>query len=192
MKKLVAMVLTFLLILTGCSTVRVTKIDDDIKTDNLKFRKEYTAVGDNNLYEYTTYDNVVDLINDGTGIVYFGYPECNLCKDVVPILNNVAEEKEVKVIMYYNFKDIRDNNTDEYKRLLSILSEYTNEDFKEIKAPTIMFIGKDGIKGMYVGSEAERISEEDETIIKNNFISLIDKMSEDVTEDLTNNEVIDN
>ena len=156
MKKLVAIVLTFLLILTGCSTIKVTKIDDDIKTDNLKFKKEYTEVKENNIYEYTTYDNVMDLIENGSGIIYFGYPDCTLCNDVVPILNDVAEEKEVSTIMYYNFKEIKDNNTNEYIKLVDILKNYI--ELEEITAPTIIFVGKNKETNVYSGDSNTYLS----------------------------------
>ena len=51
MKKLVALVLTFLLILTGCSTVSVTKVKDDTKTDAIRFSSEYSTVKKDNVYK---------------------------------------------------------------------------------------------------------------------------------------------
>ena len=45
MKKLVALLLTFLILLTGCSTVEITKVEDDIKTDSIRFYREYKKVG---------------------------------------------------------------------------------------------------------------------------------------------------
>ena len=191
MKKLVAMVLTFLLILTGCSTVKVTKINDDIKTDNLKFRSEYTKVKDDNVYEYTTYDNIIELINSGTGIIYFGYPDCTLCKDIVPLLNDVAEEKEIKTIMYYNFKEIKDNNTDEYQRLVRVLSDNIEDEINDIKAPTILFVVEGKIINIYTKTdENEEMLEEDINNLKNEFTVLIDKMLEE--NDPIRDDIIDN
>ena len=62
MKKLVALLLTFLLVLTGCNTVEVTKVKDDNDTDAIKFHDEYSNVEKDNIYEYSTYDNVIDTI----------------------------------------------------------------------------------------------------------------------------------
>ena len=36
-----ALLLTFLLVLTGCQMVEVTKVEDDIETDAIRFSKEY-------------------------------------------------------------------------------------------------------------------------------------------------------
>ncbi len=183
MKKLVAVLLTFLLVLTGCNSVEVTKVKDDIKTDGIRFHEEYEMVDKNNLYDYATYDNVIETIKSDTGIIYLGFPTCALCKEVVPILNDVAKEKNIKSILYYNFKDIRDNNTLEYKELSEILSEYIkvdDEGNKRITAPTVIFVNKGNIVGVYIGvisSDLEElITEEEKNSLKSNFSSLIDKM----------------
>ena len=44
MKKLVAILLTFLLVLVGCDSVEITKVDDDLKTDAIRFSNEYEKV----------------------------------------------------------------------------------------------------------------------------------------------------
>ena len=67
MKKLVALLLTFLLVITGCT---VTKVEDETETDAIKFNKEYPSVSKGNVYKYATYNNVVDTIENGSGIIY--------------------------------------------------------------------------------------------------------------------------
>lgn len=193
MKKLVAIVLTFLFILMGCSKVEVTKVEDDIKTDAIKFHNEYKKVNKDNIYEYETYDNIVDIINKKTGIIYLGFPNCDLCKEITPILNDVAKENSIDKISYYNFKDIRENNTLEYKELVNILSDYILEDDegnKRISAPTVIFVRKGNIVGVYKGvitkEQEEIITEEQKNTLKLNFKSLIEKIliEETTTEEL--------
>ena len=183
MKKLVALILTFLLVFTGCSKVKVTKVKDDIKTDGIKFSEEYKTVDKNNLFEYATYGNIVDILTFETGVIYLGFPSCNLCKEIVPIINEVAKNKKLEKISYYNFTEIRNNNTKEYQQLVDLLSDYLKEDeegTKRITAPTVIFVNKGNIVGMYIGkisSDAEEIiTDEQKEELKNNFSSLIDKM----------------
>lgn len=183
MKKLVALLLTFLLVLTGCNTVEVTKVKDDIQTDGVRFNDDYNVDIEDNRYEYATYYNVMETIKEGTGIIYLGFPTCTLCKEVVPVLNETAKEKGIKKIMYYNFKNIRDNNTDEYKELAELLSDYIKEDDegnKRIQAPTVIFVNKGKIVGIYIGvinSDSEEIMTlEEKQNLKLNFLSLINKM----------------
>lgn len=196
MKKLVALILTFLLVLTGCNTVEVTKVKDDIKTDSIRFHNDYNTVDKDNIYEYATYSNVIDTLNNGTGIIYLGFPTCSLCKEIVPVLNDVAKQKNIKSILYYNFRDIRDNNTQEYQELAKLLSDYINVDDEgneRITAPTVVFVNKGDIVGVYIGtinSDSEEIfTDEQKEALKNNFASLIDKMliePETTSEETTN------
>lgn len=194
MKKLVALLLTFLLVLLGCNSIEVTKVEDDIKTDSIRFNDEYKSAGKNNIYEYATYDNVIERLNKGTGIIYLGFPTCSLCKEIVPILDEVAKKRNIDNILYYNFKDIRNDNTKEYQELVDILSDYLKEDEEKnlrISAPTVIFVNKGRIVGVYIGKispdSEEIITEEEKINLKNNFLSLIDKMSvEDIEKEEQN------
>lgn len=183
MKKLVVLLLTFLLVLVGCSTVEIKKVEDDVETDAIKFNKEYHLGDDKNVYKYAIYDNVMDTIENGTGIIYLGFPSCALCKEITPLLNEVAKKKGIDEILYYNFKDIRENNTEEYVKLTNILYDYIKEDEQEdkkIKAPTIIFVNKGNIIGVYVGSLSsdfeEVLPDEEKVKLKSNLSSLFDKL----------------
>lgn len=183
MKKLVALLLTFLLVLTGCNGIEVTKVEDDIQTDAIRFSKEYNLEDNNNVYKYATYDSVIDIVKHGTGIIYLGFPNCDLCKEVIPVLNEVVKEKDIDEVLYYNFKDIRENNTNEYIELVDLIAEYIKTDDegnKMIQAPTIIFVNNGNIVGVYnraINSSSEELMSDDEkNNLKQNFSSLIDKM----------------
>ncbi len=162
--------------------VEVTKVEDDIETDAIRFSKEYDLDDNENVYKYATYDNVMDIIKNDTGIIYLGFPTCALCKEVIPVLNDVAKEKDVKEILYYNFKDIRDNNTTEYQELAELLSDYIKTDDegnKRVQAPTVIFVNKGTIVGVYIGminsSSEELMTDDEKNNLMQNFSSLIDK-----------------
>ena len=192
MKKLVAVILTFLFILVGCSKVKVTKVEDDIKTDAIRFHDEYKKVDKDNIFEYETYYNITEILKEKTGIIYLGFPGCDLCEEITPVLDEVAKEKNINKISYYNFKDIRENNTKEYQELIKILSEYTLEDeskIEQIIAPLVIFVRKGYIVGVYkgeiLGNSEDIMTEEHINNLKQNFLSLIDKMLiEEIEEDI--------
>lgn len=186
MKKLVALLLTFLLVLVGCSSVEITKVDDDNNTDSIRFSKEYEMNNTNNLYKYSSYDNIIDTLNNKTGVIYLGFSSCDLCKKIVPILNDVAKENKIKEILYYDFKDIRENNTKEYQELYDILKDYIiDKDLNKIKAPTVIFVNKGVITGIYIGTidsdSEEIITEEKKKKLEDNFNSLLKKMKQNET-----------
>ncbi|MEG2351650.1 MAG: thioredoxin family protein [Bacilli bacterium] len=182
MKKLGALLLTFLLVLTGC---KVQKIEDENDSDALKFNKEYSLVEKSNVYKYTSYAKVNEIIKTGSGIIYLGFPSCPWCKEITPVLNEIAKEKNVKEIFYYNHKDIRVNETKEYKQLVSLLSDFLEPDEsgdKKIYAPTIVFVQNGIIKGIHVGSveghdaHERAMTEDEKKALKQIYSNLIDKV----------------
>lgn len=186
MKKLVALVLTFLFLLTGCSKVEVTKIEDDIKTDAIRFYEDYKKVGKKNIYEYETFDNILDIMNNKSGIIYLGFPSCALCKEITPILNEAAKEKNISKISYYDFKNIRDNYTFEYEKIIKKLSTFLDEDDegnKRLTAPSVIFVNEGEIVGYYKGvlgsSSEELLTIEEKQKLKEEFLNFIDKVLEE-------------
>ena len=53
-----------------------------VKTDNEKFSDEYGITTDN-VFVYRTQDEILKILQHGTGIVYLGFPECPWCKAYV-------------------------------------------------------------------------------------------------------------
>lgn len=188
MKKLVALLLTFLLVLLGCNSVEVTKVDDDIENDGIRFSKDYPSVSVSNVYKYATLDNVIEIIEKGSGIIYLGFPTCPWCKEAVPVLNEAAKDRKIKEIFYYNFREIRENNTEGYQTLVSLLSDYIDEDEegnKKIGAPTVVFVQNGKIKGVHIdtveGHDARKRKMTDEEVkqLKVIYTDLIDKVYND-------------
>ena len=54
MKKLVALLLTFLLVLMSCKSIEITRVEDDNNTDSIRFSKEYEMNNTNNIYKYSS------------------------------------------------------------------------------------------------------------------------------------------
>ena len=44
-------------------------------------------------------EEIFDIL-DGTGIIYFGFPECPWCRNAVPVLLDAAEEVGIEKIYY--------------------------------------------------------------------------------------------
>ena len=109
MKKLISIVL-ILFLLAGCGS-DASKFKKEYESLNGKandagvLHKEITIPEDNPMV-YATYEEVVDMLENGTGIVYFGYPECPWCRAALPVLLEAADEELMTKILYYNNKDI--------------------------------------------------------------------------------------
>lgn len=133
--------------------------------------KEYLKVDvdKNNVMKYTSIDKIIDIIKNGTGVIYLGYPECPWCRKAVPALLEVSESTSIDTIYYLNMKDVKDEDLDSdgniitekegvkgYDELLaaldSILDDYTltkedgttvTADEKRVYVPLVVFV-KDG------------------------------------------------
>lgn len=179
MKKIVYILLVIVevFLITGCGK----------ETDALKFKKEYEdlngktientkykypsiEISKNNKVKYSNYDEVLEVLKDGTGVIYLGYPTCPWCRNAVPVLLEAANEVGIEDIYYINMKEERDEikvkedgtlevvkeGTEGYKKLLKrldlILDDYTLKDIngntvsaneKRIYVPLVIFV-RDG------------------------------------------------
>lgn len=117
----------------------------------------------NNKIEYVDSARVKQVLGNGTGVIYFGFPECPWCRNIVPTLLDVANEYEMD-ILYLNNKAERDTiklddegklvtekeGSKDYYEILDLIGEKAsvydglNDDtIKRLYFPTVIFV-KDG------------------------------------------------
>jgi thiol-disulfide isomerase/thioredoxin len=138
---IIPLVLTFILV--GC-----TKEEKEI--DSEKFAKEYNTVTDDNYFVYRNIDEIIKILEHGTGVVYLGFPECPWCQAYVPMLNEVADIEGLEKIYYYNIYEDRKNNTDSYQKIVNIIGDYLqydDEGNKRIYVPAIIVVSEGKIIG---------------------------------------------
>ena len=141
--------------------------------------REYMEVNINNDNKivYADYKTIFDVL-DGTGVIYFGFPECPWCRNAVPILLEAAEESGIEQIYYLNNHDDRDTKvlkdgevitekegTSNYNKLLekledkaSVYEGLEDETIKRLCYPTVVFV-KNGEITDYIEGTVE--SQED-------------------------------
>jgi len=140
-KKLLLIPIIFAFILIGCTKE---------ETDAEKFAKEYTQLTEDNYFVYRNSEEIIKILEYGTGVVYLGFPECPWCQAYVSMLNEVADIEGLEKIYYYNILEDRKNNTEEYKKMVSILSDYLQYDEegnKRIYVPAVIVVSKGEIVG---------------------------------------------
>lgn len=124
------------------------------ETDSQKFEEEYREIEKDNLFVYKTGEEIIKILENGTGIVYLGFPECPWCQAYVPTLNEVAKEQGIKEIYYFDIKNDRSNNTENYQKIVSLLEEYLNfdnEGNKRIFVPSVTVV----LNGKIIGYNDE-------------------------------------
>ncbi len=186
-KKILFSLLSIMLIfVTGCS--------EEQYTDAEAFKEEYEALNsdddyhdidikDNNPIVYANYQDVMKTL-DGTGVILFGFPECQWCRNAIPVLLSAASDLEVEEIKYFNALSIRDTKsldeegnivtekegTEEYYALVEKLGEdlstyagLNDETIKRIYFPTVVFVKDGEIVDIHV-STVESHTSKDETL----------------------------
>lgn len=168
------------------------------KSDAIKFKEEYESINGKKLYghkvkslnisknnpiKYSTYDEILDVIENKTGIIYLGYKECPWCRSAVPVLLEAASDYKIDTIYYMDIKDERDTyevkdnklvltkkGTKGYYKLLkaldSELDEYVVTDAdgneyktgeKRIYVPFIIFV----LDGKIVGTHTSTVTSQE-------------------------------
>lgn len=146
--KVLSIIILFVLALVGIYYFYTAKQPMKEK-DSIKFAKEYTQVTENNVFVYRTDKEIVDILKNQTGIVYLGFPECPWCQKYVSLLNEVALDKGISEIYYFNIKDARTNKTVAYNDMVEILKDYLptdDEGNKKIMVPDLTFVMEGEVK----------------------------------------------
>ena len=143
MKKVIIGSLIFLS-LVGCGKNKEVKQE----TTTNKFKEEYEllnnkedyiniTIKNNNPIVYSNLEEINDIIDNKSGLIYLGYPESNSCRDALPILIEAAKQTGLKKIYYLNTKDLDINNS-KYAKL--------NEYIKSFEGINVIFVkDKDNI-----------------------------------------------
>lgn len=142
-KKLLIILILILVCVSGCSI----KKEEDL-TDAEMFHKEY-AVSKDNPFKYATIDEVLDILENGSGIILFGTSDSEVSSKTVRIFFEAMKETghEKEKIYYYDPIKIRDNQTKEYDKLVSLLYDYLDyrdDEGEYLYLPAIYFV-RDGM-----------------------------------------------
>lgn len=155
-----------------CDAIKFKEEYESLNGEKSKSGKIYpeVSIDEDNIVEYIDMKEAVELIQNDSGVFYFGFPECPWCRNAVPVLLQAADSTDIDKIYYINMSDKRDireldedgnvvttqEGSDGYSELIkvldSILLDYTIEDKdgneislgeKRVYVPLVVFV-KDG------------------------------------------------
>lgn len=168
-----------------------TNIPED--NDIIKFKQEYESLNntksednkdyltlnikEDNKILYKTGDEIIDILENKTGVIYFGFNTCPWCRNIITPLLNSAKNNNIKNLYYVDIKDIRssykveDNKltkevlgTKSYYKILELLDKYleplilteNDEQYdtkeKRLYAPTVVVVKEGEILDLHSGS----------------------------------------
>ncbi len=173
------------------------KLNNRVNSNNNKVYPTVDISSDNPI-KYSSYDEIFQILESGTGVIYLGFPECPWCRNLVPVLLSAAKEVELDTLYYLNISEDRDlllldenkniitekEGNKKYFELVSkldqILDEYilTANDGSEVKTgekriylPLVIFVKNGEIVGYHDGTVE---SQEDP------YVALTDRENEEL------------
>lgn len=223
MKKNLIIITSIVVIIAVMSSVLLFLKNDEPQViytdDEIKFKDEYeklngTELSDNyilkainidsdNNVKYVSDDQLLNVLTIGTNVIYFGWPDCNWCRTMLPILISTLKENNVDTLYYYNFKSLRtayEENNDEkkvklYEDIINIIGNDIETVFdedskrsgeKKMLAPTVVFIKNGNYIGLHfktVDSQTDassKLTKEEEEELKKKYKTLIESINNNV------------
>lgn len=118
-RAIAAAVLATTLMLGACSSTggsgdtAVTGEYADLNGTTTSSGQQYLDVNleDDHVFTALNEDEAVDFLRTGTGVIYFGFPECPWCRAAMPVMDEAARNVELEQIQYLNVLDIRDTRS---------------------------------------------------------------------------------
>ena len=193
-KKILLGIIGIILIAAIIIVVLVVRDNKKIeyRKDALKFESEYEKLNNqgndyndklyleldiakDNVIEYATEEEIVEVLEKGSGVIYFGFPNCPWCRAMINPLLETAKENGIKKIYYLNILELRDaykvedkevlrtkEGSDAYYKILDELSEYLSDysitdakgkeyktGVKRLYAPTVVMVKKGKVKAFH-------------------------------------------
>lgn len=148
------------------------------KIDNSKNTYEKVILENDNPFVYINENQAIDIINNKSGIILFGYASCPYTRSIISILSEVASDMGISKIYYLDISGIRDSykvsekkvkqiskGTDGYNLILKSLDKYLSNysitdskgkiystDVKRIYSPTLIVVKNGEVIGFHEGT----------------------------------------
>lgn len=131
---------------------------ENLSNNSSQFTNEQnTEIESNVFYEMSASEFIDDLESDSDGIYYLGFPDCPWCKELKPIIEDVAKKYGITV----NYVQTRDENrnllyTEEQKeKIISYLGDYLETDDegnKVIYVPMVINLKNGNVVSSHIGT----------------------------------------
>lgn len=124
MTKIKSLIILFIAIAGAYFIYHHFDTNDEIEPVVDRFSSEYNQVSENNIFKYSTTDEILNTLEGGTGYVFLCTPKSEWCNYYAAYLNEALMENGIDTIYYYNIEKDRTLNTMKYNRILNVLQPY--------------------------------------------------------------------
>lgn len=127
-------IIVAIFLLVGVGAVWISQSTDQPQessqsvSESVAFHEEYPGVSEDNRFVYSTGDEVLELFENGTGMVFLGFKECPWCQGLAPRVDEAAKAEDIEKIHYLDIRQARAQNDEIYQQLVDILEPYLAKD----------------------------------------------------------------
>ena len=143
MRKLLAALLGVLMLMTACGC-------QDKSSEALRFKREYEqlngqkdddgkpypeiSIPEENTVRYVDSEKICEAFENGTHVIYLGWPECGWCRRMLPVLLQTVKEYSGISVYYFSIKAARqayeDGSDEKLAQIyLNIVEELKRDDY---------------------------------------------------------------
>ncbi len=137
LKLILFIFMIYLFILLG------TKSYDIEISDNIRFANEYKDISKNNIFIYTNENQVLEILNGKSGILFMGFSSNIWSHYYAEYLNEMGIQNGIKEIYYYDFYKDRQVNNKIYNQIVDKFKNYLpmkDSGYKELCAPIVTIV----------------------------------------------------
>lgn len=126
-QKLISFILFIVLlgafIFVGTRDYEIKEVDE-----HKVFSNEYKIVPNENVFVYANSSKIYTSLKSGSSIIFFGFSKNEFSGHYAKIINEVATEKGIKEILYYDFYEDRENYNGTYESIVLLLEDYLSKN----------------------------------------------------------------
>ena len=130
--------------------------------DSKRFDNDYSMVSSDNVFKYSSDEEILNILSSGQGIIFMGFKENKWANYYASMLNTAAKTANINTIYYYDFLADREKKSVNYTKIVNFIKEYLKRDDMgdvNLTAPSLIVI-KDHVVIFY----------DDETSITNSDV----------------------
>ena len=112
-------------------------------SESIRFSTLYNMVPENNVYVFSDHNDVIDILNGRSGVIFFAFPSNKWANNYAYLLNKAALFTGVDKIYYYDFLKDRDENNGTYETIVNKLKDYLyvlDEEIIDIYSPSVLIV----------------------------------------------------
>lgn len=96
--------------------------------DAAKFKQRYPQVAGDNRFAYVSPDEIKQIFEHGSGLVFLGFKECPWCQKLAPMIDEAAKAEGLDRVYYMDIRQARANNDATYQMLVDKLKGHLAKD----------------------------------------------------------------